>query len=431
MEVEGLFLRGMQEKISGVIAMKSVCGLVRKVLAVVLASWIILGSSGCQKDVVKEDLEPVFFPSPPNKPRLQFLTSYEDGSQFDIEKASFLETFVLGESEVRAETILKPHGVAIHDGKIYLCDMGQRNIKVMDIANNRFTTFPSGRSISDTKNIFIEEDGTKYVADSAMGAVSVWNAEDKLVAYLGKSLDISPADVVVRDERLYITDSKNNQVVVLNKKTGELLQKMGKRAEFPSEIGPDEFYLITDLTLDDKGNIYVGDLAKNRVTVFSPEGEFLRSYGRRGTTADCLVRVKGIAVDREARVWVVDAWPSQAVKVFRNDGRLLMYFGTAGTERGLMYLPADVVIDYDHVALFKDYAVEGAELEFIVLVTNQYGPHKVSVYGFGTFPDKYSLVPDSKKADKPGPDKAEEPGKVEAEGGDEQETPSPEKKEDG
>jgi hypothetical protein len=49
------------------------------------------------------------------------------------------------------------------------------------------------------------------------------------------------------------------------------------------------------------------------------------------------------------------------------------------------------VIDYDNVDLFRKYAVEGAQLEFLVLVTNQYGPHKVSVYGFGTFPEKYSM----------------------------------------
>jgi hypothetical protein len=68
-----------------------------------------------------------------------------------------------------------------------------------------------------------------------------------------------------------------------------------------------------------------------------------------------------------------------------------MLFGTLGTNPGQMYLPADVIIDYENMDLFSDYAVKGAKLEFLVLVTNQYGPHKVSVYGFGTFPEKYSM----------------------------------------
>lgn len=188
--------------------MKSVCRLASRCFLVVIAGWIILGTSGCQKGSVKDGLEPVFFPPPPNTPRLQFLTSYEDGTQFDVEKASFFESFVLGDSEVRTETIAKPYGVAIHDGKIYLCDIGQGNIKVMDVVNNKFTIFPSGRSIAEPRNIFIEKDGTKYVADPGMGAVSVWNAEDKLVAYLGKSLRITPVGIAVKDERLYITDAR-------------------------------------------------------------------------------------------------------------------------------------------------------------------------------------------------------------------------------
>ena len=57
-----------------------------------------------------------------------------------------------------------------------------------------------------------------------------------------------------------------------------------------------------------------------------------------------------------------------------------------------MYIPADILIDYDHVDLFKDYAVDGAELEFLIFVTNQFGPHKVSVYGYGKFPEKYNLM---------------------------------------
>jgi len=41
--------------------------------------------------------------------------------------------------------------------------------------------------------------------------------------------------------------------------------------------------------------------------------------------------------------------------------------------------------DYDNVDLFRKYAVPGADIEFLVLVSNQYGPNKISVYGFGSF----------------------------------------------
>jgi DNA-binding beta-propeller fold protein YncE len=366
--------------------------LLNRALVVILAGCFILSFSGCQEPITEEKIfEPVFFPPPPNQPRLQFLTAYSGGENFDVAKPSFLETFVLGESEIPVGTIVNPYGVSIHNGKIYVCDVGQGNIKVLDLVHNTFTTFTSGRSLQNPVNIFIEPDGTKYVADSKIGAVAVYNADDKLVSFLGKKLGIIPIDVVVRGNQLYLTDANKNQVLVLDKRSGKLIQRIGEGVEDETLLESDKFFSITDLGLDSKGDIYVSDKIKSRVTRFNQYGEFVRLYGRYGSSADSLVRAKGIAFDREDRMWVVDAGPACAVKVFRNDGRLLMYFGTLGSDPGQMYLPAAVVIDYENVDLFREYAVEGAELEFVVIVTNQFGSQKVSVYGFGSFPEHYSL----------------------------------------
>jgi hypothetical protein len=59
-----------------------------------------------------------------------------------------------------------------------------------------------------------------------------------------------------------------------------------------------------------------------------------------------------------------------------------MYLGEPDAVEGQMYLPADVIIDYDHVSLFRKFAAPGYDLEFLVLVSNQYGDRKISVYGF-------------------------------------------------
>jgi len=262
----------------------------------------------------------------------------------------------------------------------------------MDLVNRTFTVFPSGRSLAGPTNIFIEPNGTKYVADPLVGAVMVYNAENKPVHFLGKNLVIEPLDLVVRGDRLYLTDAKANQVVVLDKRNGKLLQRIGEGVEDEALLDSNKFFSITDLYLDSEGDIYVGDKIKGQLTRFNSDGVFVRTYGRPGTSPGSLVRAKGVAFDREDRIWVVDAGPACAVKVFRKeDGQLLMYFGTLGSSPGQMYMPATVVIDYDNVDLFRKYAVEGAELEFIVLVTNQYGDQKVSVYGFGSFPEHYSM----------------------------------------
>jgi sugar lactone lactonase YvrE len=355
---------------------------------------VLLGVTGCQKTVsIQKDVGPVFFPPPPSQPRLQFLTSYSGKEVSSAAKRGFLETYVLGDtSTVPQGLISQPYGLAIHNGKIYVCDVGQNNIKVIDVVNRSFEIFSGGRSLQNPINIFIEPDGTKYIADAKGGSVLVYGIDNKLIGFLGNQLGIKPTDLTVIDDKLYLTDSNNNQVFVLDKHTGQLLKTIGKNMTNQSEKKPDEFALIAGLALDSQNNVYVTDKIKGVVTKFATDGVVVRTYSRPGSLPDCLVRAKGIKLDRERRLWVVDAGPAMAVKVYRNnDGRFLMIFGLSGTDPGQMYMPASIVIDYDNVDLFRKYAVEGAQLEFLVLVTNQYGPHKVSVYGFGTFPEKYSM----------------------------------------
>lgn len=380
--------------------MKRDYSLLSKGLTVVLVGLLLWSSPGCQpKDTVsKSAISPVFFPPPPNQPRLQFLTSYSGAVDFGgAPKPNFLEAFLLGASEEDPDRIVKPYGVSIHDGKIYVCDVGQSQIKILDLKKNKFNTLPAGRSLQSPIGICIEDDGTKYVADSMGGAVFVYTNDDKLKSFLGKDLHIKPIDVAVQGNHLYVTDENSKQLLVLDKTSGKLLERIGKQAtddtQEPSDDIEEEsdqqgvFPLISGVALDQQGNIYVSDKINSRVTKFDASGKYLRSYGKLGRAAGSLVRAKGVAIDREDRIWVVDAGPAQAVKVYRgHDGQSLMIFGTLSKEPGYMYMPASVCIDYDNVDLFKKYAVDGAELEFLILVTNQFGPHKVSVYGFGQFP---------------------------------------------
>ncbi|MHC4539060.1 MAG: 6-bladed beta-propeller [Planctomycetota bacterium] len=223
------------------------------------------------------------------------------------------------------------------------------------------------------------------VADSTAGLVFVFDRDDNLTAMLGQQLKISPVDVVVRGPLCYVTDYASSQVVVLNKVTGEEVMRVGQRrwtkgqVQLEAELPPGEFSLISDLALDQQGNIYVTDKAGARITQFDPSGIFRRTIGRLGDNIDEFVRPKGIAIDRENRIWVVDA-------AYNEQAQLLLFFGLPGNEPGMMNLPATIVVDYDNVEFFQKYAVQGASIEFLVLVSNQYGPNKINVYGFGTFP---------------------------------------------
>ncbi len=331
---------------------------------------------------------PVFFPPAPEKPRLQFLTSLSGPADLGAAGPSGFEKFVLGEAE-RKEGIATPYGLAIFDGVLYVCDVGKRRIETLDLRKRSFGYLTEDRRLANPVNIFIEPNGTKYVADPTAGTIFVFDSANALQGILGKDLRINPIDVAVRGDCCYVTDFASNQIVVMDKTTGKEIRRLGEQGD-----GDKQFKLISDLTFGPDGGLYATDKLKAKIFHFDASGDFKRTIGQRGDNIDELVRPKGIAVDRENRIWVICAgvsigdsvWSTEVAKIYDQNGRLLLLFGWPGNEPGNMNMPAKVILDYDHVDLFRQYAVKGAKIEFLVFVSNQYGPAKVNVYGFGEFP---------------------------------------------
>jgi len=331
---------------------------------------------------------PVFFPPAPEKPRLQFLTSFSGPADLGAAGPSGFEKFVLGEAEQK-DGIATPYGLAIYDGVLYVCDVGKRRVETLDLRKRTFGYLTEDRRLANPVNIFIEPNGTKYVADPTAGTVFVFDSANALQGILGKDLRINPIDVAVRGDHCYVTDFASNQIVVMDKTTGKEIRRLGEAGD-----GDKQFKLISDLTFGPEGDLYATDKLKAKIFHFDASGDFKRTIGQRGDNIDELVRPKGIAVDRENRIWVVCAgvsigasvWSTEVTKIYDQNGRLLLFFGRPGNEPGNMNMPAKVILDYDHVDLFRPYAVKGAKIEFLVFVSNQYGPRKINVYGFGEFP---------------------------------------------
>jgi DNA-binding beta-propeller fold protein YncE len=366
-------------------------------LGFITVIWTMLLFAGCRSAKITEPVsKPVFFPPPPETPRLQFLKSFSGSEDLGIVTTSAFEKFVVGEPE-KVKGIKAPYGLAIHEGKIYVCDVGKGMVEVIDPRKRTFDYLTKDRRLLNPVNIYIDDDGTKYVADPKAGMVFVFDSNNNIRSMLGKELKINPIDVVVRGSLCYVTDFTSNQIVVMDKATGREITRLGKKRK---EQGLDEplmgladgeFSFISDLALDQQGNIYVTDKAGARITQFDRSGAFRRTIGRLGRNIDEFARPKGIAIDKDDRIWVVDAG-TEVAKIYNQQAQLLLFFGLPGNEPGMMNLPTKIVLDYDNIELFKQYAVEGADIEFLVLVSNQYGPNKVSVYGFGSFPSNGRII---------------------------------------
>jgi DNA-binding beta-propeller fold protein YncE len=146
-------------------------------------------------------------------------------------------------------------------------------------------------------------------------------------------------------------------------------------------VAGDENWLYNPLNLCVAGGkIYITDFGDSRVKMFKMNGEYISAVGSYGAGISQFVRPKGIAVDRELNLFVVDAG-FENVQVFNKEGELLMFFGGPYKGPGDLYLPAKVTIDYDHLTYYEKYVDPAFRLKYLIFVVNQYGPDKVSVYG--------------------------------------------------
>jgi DNA-binding beta-propeller fold protein YncE len=126
--------------------------------------------------------------------------------------------------------------------------------------------------------------------------------------------------------------------------------------------------------------VYVTDFGDFKIKVYSHDGEFIRSVGSYGQGIGQFSRPKGIAVDKDENLFVVDAGFENA-QIFSKSGKLLMFFGGNYKGPGDMWLPAKVTLDYDNMEYFEKYVDPSFNLKYLIFVTNQFGPDKITIYG--------------------------------------------------
>lgn len=319
-----------------------------------------------------------FFPPSPDEPRIQYLTAF--ASDADLGRGRNFADYITGE-QTTTDPLVKPYGLAVHDGQIYVCDTVADKIEVFDLKRHRASYFdPQGEGkLRVPINITIDRDGTRYVADTGRAQVLIYNADGSFREAMGKKDEMKPSDVAVTADRLYVADLLNHCVRVYEKAGHKLLFQV------PAETKPGESKLFspTNLAVDEaNGRLIVADTGGNTVQVYDLRGKYLRGIGHAGVAPGMFARPKGVAVDHQGITYVVDA-ATQVVQLFDTEGRLLMYFAQAGAStQGESILPAVVKVDYQDLEYFQKYLAPGKRLDYLIFVTNQFGAQKVSVYGF-------------------------------------------------
>jgi len=324
---------------------------------------------------VKKDLLPVFYPPLPSPPRIQYLTTYSSASDVGYGKRSAFETFVAGKSPEGDLSVKMPYGVAFHEKKIYVTDIGGGGYSIFDLEKEEYKFIAgSGPGVMERPaNIVFDSSGIKFVADTGRKQVLVFDNEDLFSKAYGVEGEFSPTDVVVAENRLYVTDLSHRNIHVLDKDTGKTISTFKKE---------DILLWPTNMALGPDNILTVTDTGTFRLLQFSLDGKFIRTLGQWGKAGGTFSRPKGLDIDRNGNIYVVDA-AFENVQLLDKDGRFLLFFGKPGAAPENINMPTGIAIDYESAPFFQKFAAPGFQLEYVIAVTSQFGRSKVNIFGYG------------------------------------------------
>lgn len=244
----------------------------------------------------------------------------------------------------RPDVLQRPVAVVSDEaGRIYVSDVSRQAIFVFDERAGALAVWdradgmlgfvaPSGLALDSGRGLL--------VADAELGAVVRLDASGTPRALLGKGLLKRPTGVA-RDAgsgRIYVADTYAHDIKVFDD-AGSLLQVIGRRGEAAGE-----FNFPTHLAFANE-RLFVTDSLNSRVQVLDGAGKLPPTQiGTRGLYVGNLVRPKGVAVDGEGNVYVVESY-FDALLVFASGGDFLMPIGGTGTGTGRFYLPSGVWVD--------------------------------------------------------------------------------------
>jgi DNA-binding beta-propeller fold protein YncE len=335
--------------------------MVRGTACVVAAACAALMLAACASDPMRARLEfgvesapegkRLLWPSPPEVPRYAYAGVLTGEENFKVDDAarsrasSFLRWLAgLDGREQNPVVLQRPvSGVVDEAGRIYITDASRQGVFVFDEQAGRLDVWDRAQGVRNFVSpvgVALGANGEVLVADAELAFVARLARDGTPLGVLGEGQLQRPTGLA-RDAatgRVYVADTQAHDIKVFDDR-GSLLQTIGRRGEDPGE-----FNYPTYLSLA-QGELYVTDSINARVQVFAAaSGEYRRAIGTRGLYVGNMVRPKGVAVDSERNVYVIESYYDNLL-VYNAQGEFLMPLGGTGSSTGRFFLPAGVWTD--------------------------------------------------------------------------------------
>lgn len=292
------------------------------------------------------------WPLPPEIPRFLYAGALVGEANYEAEQPvdrsqveaafAWLVGLVLQNPDPRR--LVRPQGVLVDaTDRILVTDLGAAAVFVFDEQAGKLVAWEwadLARRFDTPVGITAGAGDEVLVTDAELGEVFRFDRDGQPLGSFGQGLLQRPTGIA-RDPAtglVFVADTGAHDIKVFDG-AGRLVEAFGSHGE---RVG--EFNGPTHLAFA-HGRLYVADTLNARIQVLDAStGGPERTFGERGILVGNLVRPKGIAVDDEGHIYVVESLHDHLL-VYDAQGRFLLPIGGEGGGPGQFYLPAGVTVD--------------------------------------------------------------------------------------
>ncbi|MGQ0524691.1 MAG: 6-bladed beta-propeller [Betaproteobacteria bacterium] len=288
----------------------------------------------------------LMWPPPPEIPRFLYAGRLVGEENFRSPAAEGfmrrLASFLLGEKPL---TVLQrpQSGTVDAKGRILVTDASRQAVFVFDTVAGDLMVWDKADGLINfvaPVGIATGHDGDILVADAELGVVVRLDSRGNPQRTIGRGVLKRPTGLAydATQRRIFVADTRAHDIKVFSE-DGRLLNTIGRHGEADGE-----FNFPTHIAYA-RGELYVTDTMNSRIQVFSDGGSRWRlTFGRRGLFVGNLVRPKGVTVDSDGNIYVVESYYDHLL-VFNRNGEFLMGIGGLGQDTGKFYLPSGAWTD--------------------------------------------------------------------------------------